>query len=369
MAEDDEPSDGRRVSLGSRLTPQTHSRSRFSQVQAANRASPLVSFSKSLQGARKNADALVVSAQNNEHVKKFKDNLEDFEHKLKLQAQEATAKLNSLKAQTSQNAIVTQDWHFPLAAGPRQPSGMRKSYSATDFSKFSQLLQSDSKVSIDCTTSKLSSSWPSPVADVMRTGTKYLTSGILLQGRQLAAAEAGKQLEKIAHDLIEGPRNTLKSCQSTLGNCQENFQVLQTVLQQNLQPSLPLLKAKAELSAPMGSHNTSFKTTARIQSPNSPSSYQLVPFKDHRLTPQEMALDPWNILPGFSRAQELAAIEKAVEIKGNHQQPSHPQVGLQYQHVPALCCRISRHAPALPSSTQLGYSAAERCFHYCKPVA
>ena len=163
MAEDDEPSDGRRVSLGSRLTPQTHSRSRFSQVQAANRASPLVSFSKSLQGARKNADALVVSAQNNEHVKKFKDNLEDFEHKLKLQAQEATAKLNSLKAQTSQNAIVTQDWHFPLAAGPRQPSGMRKSYSATDFSKFSQLLQSDSKVSIDCTTSKLSSSWPSPV--------------------------------------------------------------------------------------------------------------------------------------------------------------------------------------------------------------
>jgi len=107
-----------------------------------------VSFSKSLQDARKNADALVVSAQNNEHVKKFKDNLEDFEHKLKLQAQEATAKLNSMKKpQKSQNGIVMQDWHFPLASGPRQPSGMRKSYSATDFSKFSQLLQSDSKVS------------------------------------------------------------------------------------------------------------------------------------------------------------------------------------------------------------------------------
>ena len=31
-----------------------------------------------------------------------------------------------------------------------------------------------------------------------------------------------------------------------------------------------------------------------------------------RITPEEMALDPWNILPGFLRAQELAAIEKAV---------------------------------------------------------
>ena len=148
MADEHEPSDRPRVSFGSRATPQTHSRSRFSQPQAANRASPLVSFSKSLQDARKNADALVVSAQNNEHVKKFKDNLEDFEHKLKLQAQEATAKLNSMKKpQKSQNGMVMQDWHFPLASGPRQPSGMRKSYSATDFSKFSQLLQSDSKVS------------------------------------------------------------------------------------------------------------------------------------------------------------------------------------------------------------------------------
>lgn len=147
MADDDEPSDGRRVSFGSRIAPQNHSRSRFSQPHAANRASPLVSFSRSLQDARKNADALVVSAQNNEHVKKFKDNLEDFEHKLKVQAQEATAKLNSMKKpQSSQNGIVLQDWRFP-PAGPRQPSGMRKSYSATDFSRFSQLLQSDSKVS------------------------------------------------------------------------------------------------------------------------------------------------------------------------------------------------------------------------------
>ena len=31
-----------------------------------------------------------------------------------------------------------------------------------------------------------------------------------------------------------------------------------------------------------------------------------------RITPEELALDPWNILPGFLRAQELAAIEKAV---------------------------------------------------------
>ena len=150
--------------------------------------------------------------------------------------------------------------------------------------------------------------------------------GACMQGRQLAAQEAGKQLEKMAYDLIEGPRNTLKSCQSTLGNCQENFQVLQTVLQHNLQPALPLLKAKAEPSAPMGSHNTTFRTSARIQAPNSTSSQQLVPSKDHRLTPEEMALDPWNILPGFLRAQELAAIEKAVDATGNQQPPGQPQV-------------------------------------------
>ena len=132
----------------------------------------------------------------------------------------------------------------------------------------------------------------------------------LLQGRQLVAAEAGKQLEKIAHDLIEGPRNTLKSCQSTLGNCQENFQVLQTVLQHNLQPALPLLKTKAELTAPMGGHNTVFKTSGRVQALAGSTSQQLV--ATERITPEEMALDPWNILPGFLRAQELAAIEKAV---------------------------------------------------------
>ena len=145
MAEDEEPSDGSRVSFGSRQAP--HARSRLSQSQSATRASPLVSFSKSLQDARKNADALVISAQNNEHVKKFKDNLEDFEHKLKLQAQEATAKLNSMKTGSNRNGIVMQDWHFPGSPGARRPPVMRKSYSATDFSKFSQLLQPDSKVS------------------------------------------------------------------------------------------------------------------------------------------------------------------------------------------------------------------------------
>ena len=108
----------------------------------------MVSFSKSLEDARKNADALVISAQNNEHVKKFKDNLEDFEHKLKLQAQEATAKLNRLKLSGSNNrGLAMQDWQFTLASKSRSPLVMRKSYSATDFSKFSQLLQTDSKVS------------------------------------------------------------------------------------------------------------------------------------------------------------------------------------------------------------------------------
>ncbi|KAL3142707.1 hypothetical protein ABBQ38_003008 [Trebouxia sp. C0009 RCD-2024] len=286
MTDDEEPSDSSRVSFGSRQSP--HARSRLSQSQSATRASPLVSFSKSLQDARKNADALVISAQNNEHVKKFKDNLEDFEHKLKLQAQEATAKLNSMKKPgTSQNGIVMQDWHFPGASGARRPPVMRKSYSATDFSKFSQLLQPDSKE------------------------------------RQLVAAEAGKQLEKIAHDLTEGPRSTLKSCQSTLGNCQENFQVLQTVIQHNLQPSLPLLKTKAELSAPMGGHNTVFKASGRVQAPAASTSHQLV--ATERITPEEMALDPWNILPGFLRAQELAAIEKAVNSGSPRHSGSHMQ--------------------------------------------
>lgn len=137
------------------------------------------------------------------------------------------------------------------------------------------------------------------------------------------AAEAGKQLEKMAHDLIEGPRSTLKSCQSTLGNCQENFQVLQTVLQHNLQPSLPLLKTKAELSAPMGGHNTIFKSSGRVQAPAASTSHQLV--ATERITPEEMALDPWNILPGFLRAQELAAIEKAVNSGSQRHSGSHMQ--------------------------------------------
>ena len=134
MTDDDEPSDGRRMSFGSRPRPQALSRSRLSQTQSLHKASPLLSFSKSLQDARKNADALVVSAQNNEHVRKFKDNLEEFESKLKLQAQEATAKFNSMKR--PQDGVIMQERHFPPRLGPA--NSMRKSYSASDFSKFSQ---------------------------------------------------------------------------------------------------------------------------------------------------------------------------------------------------------------------------------------
>ena len=76
----------------------------------------------------------MVSAQNNEHVRKFKGNLEEFESKLKLQAQDATAKLNSMKK--PQSGMVMQDWHFPPRSGV--PLSMRKSHSASDFSKFSQ---------------------------------------------------------------------------------------------------------------------------------------------------------------------------------------------------------------------------------------
>ena len=140
MTDDDEPKDKGRVSFGSRV-PQSQSSPRWSQQRNFSKASPLVSFSKSLQDARKNADALVVSAQNNEHVKKFKTNLEDFEHKLKLQAQEATAKLNSLKAHQG-NSLVAQDWHLPKRP-PGRPSGMRKSHSATDFNKLSLLFKND----------------------------------------------------------------------------------------------------------------------------------------------------------------------------------------------------------------------------------
>ena len=132
-----------RVSFGSRLPQQSQSSPRWSQQRNFTKASPLVSFSKSLQDARKNADALVVSAQNNEHVKKFRNNLEEFEHKLKLQAQETTAKLSSMKQQTG-NSIVTQDWHFPSTT-PGRPGAMRKSYSATDFHKLSKLFK-DGKV-------------------------------------------------------------------------------------------------------------------------------------------------------------------------------------------------------------------------------
>ena len=171
------------------------------------------------------------------------------------------------------------------------------------------------------------------------------------------AAEAGKQLEKIAHDLIEGPRNTLKSCQSTLGNCQENFQVLQTVLQHNLQPALPLLKSKAELSSPIGSHNTTFKTSGRIQAPHSSSSQQLVPTADRRLTPEEMAVDPWNILPGFLRAQELAAIEKAADAKSSsHQEPSQPQVSIHSKH---------KQPCVIQDYMLLMVSLASAANHYC----
>ena len=140
MSQDDEPSNSGRVTFGSRL-PQSQSSPRWSQHRNMSKASPLVSFSKSLQDARKNADALVVSAQNNEHVKKFKNNLEDFEQKLKLQAQEASAKLNSMASHPG-NSLVAQDWHMP-SKPPGRPSGMRKSYSATDFNKLSLLFKGD----------------------------------------------------------------------------------------------------------------------------------------------------------------------------------------------------------------------------------
>ena len=138
----------------------------------------------------------------------------------------------------------------------------------------------------------------------------------------------------MAHDLTEGPRNTLRSFEATLGNCQENFQVLQSVLQQNLQPALPLLKDRAEPTLPIGSHNSTFSTSAKLQAPNSPTQQDLLPVVEHKLTPaeaekltpEEMAKDPWNILPGFLRAQELAAIHKAVEATGKRKQAELEQV-------------------------------------------
>ena len=166
----------------------------------------------------------------------------------------------------------------------------------------------------------------------------HVTCKLFLQGRQLVAAEASKQLEKIAHDLIEGPRNTLKSCQSTLGNCTENFQVLQTVLQHNLQPSLPLLKLKAEPSAPFGGHNTTFKTSGRLQAPVASTSQQAV--ATERITPEEMALDPWNILPGFLRAQELAAIEKAVNSGSPRHTSSTAQASDTSHLLSCLTCKL-----------------------------
>ena len=139
MTDFDEPSDRVRVGFGNRANTHLRTRSRLSQPYTTNKV--MVSFSKSLQDARKNADALVVSAQNNQHVKKFKDNLEDFENKIKLQAQEATAKLNSMKKQHNDHmSIVTQDWHFPRRASTEDAATMRKSYSATDFSQASASL-------------------------------------------------------------------------------------------------------------------------------------------------------------------------------------------------------------------------------------
>ena len=140
MTDDDEPSDRVRVGFGSRAHPQMRTRSRLSQPYPTFKASPLLSFSKSLQDARKNADALVFSAQNNEHVRKFKDNLEELENKIKLQAQEATSKLNGMKKQhNDQMSMLKNDWHFPRRSGPHDSSTMRKSYSATDFSQASTL--------------------------------------------------------------------------------------------------------------------------------------------------------------------------------------------------------------------------------------
>lgn len=145
----------------------------------------------------------------------------------------------------------------------------------------------------------------------------------LAQAGQRGSLDAGKQLEKMAQDIIEGPRKTLQSCQATLGNCQENFQVLHCALQHNLQPALPLLKTNAEPSQPVGSHNTTFNTAARVQMPRSSSSTAL---SDHRPTTEDLACDPWNVLPAFLRTQELAAIDAARQVTGGHQQPSQAQV-------------------------------------------
>lgn len=135
----------------------------------------------------------------------------------------------------------------------------------------------------------------------------------------------------MAQEIIEGPRKTLKSCQATLGNCQENFQVLQYALQHNLQPALPLLKSQAEPSQPVGSHNTTFKTAAKVQMPRSSSSTQLTNLSDYNPTTEDLASDPWNVLPAFLRTQELAAIDAARQATGGHQQPGLPQVNTHSQ--------------------------------------
>lgn len=145
-------------------------------------------------------------------------------------------------------------------------------------------------------------------------------------GQRGSLDDAGKQLEKMAHEFIEGPRKTLQSCQATLGNCQENFQVLHSALQHNLQPALPLLKSHAEPTKPVGSHNTIFNTAAKVQMPRSSSTTQLSNLKP---TTEDLATDPWNVLPAFLRTQELAAIDAARQATGVHQQPSQPQVSLQ----------------------------------------
>lgn len=140
-----------------------------------------------------------------------------------------------------------------------------------------------------------------------------------VQARQLANSEAAKKL-------LEGPTKAMRIGQQTLENCQNNLQLLGTLVQHNLektvqQTSLALAGPSPTDSQPLMAQrrddtNTTFSTAAGIVAPLSlEQSNQLVSAETGVDASEQESdvLSPWPFLPGYLRQREIAAIESAIQ--------------------------------------------------------
>ncbi|KAK9828926.1 hypothetical protein WJX72_002833 [[Myrmecia] bisecta] len=149
----------------------------------------------------------------------------------------------------------------------------------------------------------------------------FPTPSLRTQAKQILGPDQAKSLEAAASQIMAAPKKTLQTCQRTLENCHENFQMLGTLLQHNLHTSLPvtqaLTKAPASLAATdqhSAAPNTTFTTKSAVVAP---------------ISTQQQMVTAGRVLNMDSESQQrdLAAIEQALgeihEAESSGQDHSH----------------------------------------------